>query len=157
MFNVHALGGRAMMEAAKSAADRGAREENLPPALVIAVTIVTSLGEGQLRDEIGVPSSPAEAAVRLAALAKEAGLDGVVCSAGEVGEIKGVCGEEFLAVTPGVRPTWVSRSDDQARVATPREAVDAGSDYLVIGRPITNAADPVEALAKVIAEITISA
>jgi orotidine-5'-phosphate decarboxylase len=154
MFNVHALGGRAMMEAARSAAYRGAGEADLPPPLVIAVTIVTSLDEVQLRGELGIPSSPSEAAIRLAELAREAGLDGVVCSAGEAAEIKRVCGDEFLTVTPGIRPAWAARSDDQARIATPREAIAAGSDYLVIGRPITKAADPVEALAKVIAEIS---
>ena len=155
MFNVHALGGLAMMSAARDAADRSSVETGLPTPAVVAVTIVTSLGEPQLQAELGIPSTPTEAAVRLAHLARDAGLDGVVCSAHEIDDIKRVCGREFLAVTPGIRPQW-AEAGDQARVATPREALTAGADYLVIGRPITRAPDPAEALQRVVTEMSAS-
>ena len=152
MINVHALGGRAMMEAAGEAARRGAREGGFPAPLVIAVTIVTSLGDRELREELGLPNA-SEQVVRLASLAKAAGLDGVVASVHEVPEIKRACGSDFVTVTPGIRPQWAARGD-QARVATPAEAIAAGADYLVIGRPITSAKDPREAVASIIQEMT---
>ncbi len=153
MFNVHALGGKAMMQAAKEASNRGAEQAGVPPPLVIAVTIVTSLGEVELRDQLGFAEGAGEVVLRLARLAKEAGLDGVVCSAGEVGEIKRVCGKDFLAVVPGIRPAGAP-GDDQARVATPRAALEAGADYLVIGRPVTRAEDPCAAIASIVQEMT---
>jgi orotidine-5'-phosphate decarboxylase len=153
MFNVHALGGSAMMRAAKRAALRAAEEAGLPPPLVVAVTIVTSLGDDELQREIGLHESSQAAVPRLASLAREAELDGVVCSVREVPEIKRICGKDFLTVTPGIRPAWAARGD-QARVATPREALASGADYLVIGRPITGAHDPQRALQRVLAELT---
>jgi len=152
MLNVHALGGRAMMQAAKEAALRGAQEAGFPAPLVIAVTIVTSLGDRELRHELGFPSTTQEVVLRLASVAREAGLDGVVASVREVPEIKRVCGKEFLTVTPGIRPAWAA-SDDQTRVASPKAALAAGSDYLVIGRPITRADNPGQALAKILREM----
>lgn len=152
MLNVHALGGRAMMEAAKEGAAKGAAQTGLPAPLVIGVTIVTSLSDQQLRDELGLRESSAEAVLRLALLAKEAGLDGVVASVHEVPEIKRVCGEGFLTVVPGIRPAW-SEVGDQARIATPRAALAAGSDYLVIGRPITRAEDPQQAVRRILEEM----
>jgi orotidine-5'-phosphate decarboxylase len=152
MFNVHALGGRAMMAAAKNGAAQGAAQAGFSVPLVIAVTIVTSLGDRQLHDEIGIRETAAESVLRLALLAKEAGLDGVVASVHEVSEIKRVCGKGFLTVTPGIRPVG-SEVGDQARVATPLAALDAGSDYLVIGRPITRAGDPQQALADILSEM----
>jgi orotidine-5'-phosphate decarboxylase len=136
MLNAHTLGGVAMMQAAKEAAARGAAEAGFPAPLVIGVTIVTSLGDREVRDELGIPEPAAEAALRLAVLAKEAGLDGVVCSVHEVQEIKRRCGTNFVTVTPGIRPAG-SAAGDQARVATPAQARAAGADYLVIGRPVT--------------------
>ena len=153
MVNVHALGGKAMMEAAKEAAAQGAVAAGFPAPLVIAVTVVTSLGDRELREEIGIPQPASEAALRLALLAKEAGLDGVVASVAEVREIKRVCGKDFVTVTPGIRPAGAERGD-QVRVATPRQAAVAGSDYLVIGRPVTRAADPVEAVAAIVTEMS---
>jgi orotidine-5'-phosphate decarboxylase len=152
MFNVHALGGRAMMVAAKEGAAKGAAQAGFPAPLVIAVTVVTSLGDQQLRDELGIRETAGETVLRLALLAKEAGLDGVVASVHEVPEIKRVCGTSFIAVTPGIRPAG-SEVGDQARIATPRAALDAGSDYLVIGRPITRADDPQQALAGILGEM----
>jgi len=152
MLNVHTLGGRAMMKAAREGAYRGAREGGLEVPLVIAVTILTSLEERDLREELGLPESPREAVLRLAGLAREAGLDGVICSVHEVQDIKRRCGRDFLAVTPGVRPMWAA-TGDQARFATPEQALAAGADYLVIGRPITRAARPAEALERILEEM----
>jgi len=152
MFNVHALGGQAMMAAAKDAATRSAAEAGFPSPLVIAVTIVTSLSDHQLQHEIGMAEASAQAVPRLALLAKAAGLDGAVASVHEVPEIKRVCGRDFIAVTPGIRPAWAERGD-HSRAATPRAAVDAGADYLVIGRPITRADDPGKALERIVAEM----
>jgi orotidine-5'-phosphate decarboxylase len=122
---------------------------------VIGVTIVTSLGDEELHRELGLQESAREAAIRLAYLAQEAGLDGVVASVHEVPDIKRrlkACATRFLTVTPGVRPAWAERGD-QVRTATPREAVLAGSDYLVIGRPVTRAEDPGKAIAAILQEM----
>lgn len=145
MINVHTTGGSAMMAAAVEAA-KGADQ----PPLVIGVTVLTSLDAQQLRDELSVSCTPAEQVVRLAELAQRCGLDGVVASPLEAAAIRAACGPDFLIVTPGVRPAG-SDMGDQRRATTPRQAVDNGSDYLVIGRPITGAADPVAA-ARAIAE-----
>lgn len=152
MLNVHALGGRAMMQAAKEAAARGAAEAGLPAPLVVGVTIVTSLGDEEVQNELGLRDSARDAVLRLACLAQEAGLDGVVASVHEVRQIKQTCGAGFLAVTPGIRPAW-AQLGDQARAATPREAALAGSDYLVVGRPVTRAEDPEEAIAAILQEM----
>ncbi len=153
MLNVHTLGGVAMMQAAKEASARGAAGAGFPAPLVIGVTIVTSLGDREVRDELGIPEPAAEAALRLAVLAKEAGLDGVVCAVHEVQEIKRRCGTNFVTVTPGIRPAGAA-AGDQARVATPAQARAAGADYLVIGRPVTRAADPERAIADILKEMT---
>jgi len=152
MLNVHALGGRAVMQAAKEAALRGAREAGFPPPVVIGVTILTSVGDRDLREEIGLSEPPRDAVLRLASLARESGLDGVVCSVREVSDIKRTCGKDFLTVTPGIRPSWAA-TGDQTRTATPGEALSAGSDYLVIGRPVTRADDPAAALAKILGDM----
>lgn len=153
MLNVHCLAGRAVMRAAKEGAARGAREVGLPPPLVIGVTIITSLRDAELRAELGLRRRAATAVPALAALAREAGLDGVVAAPMEVPAVKRACGAGFLAVTPGVRPTWAAQ-DDQARTATPREALAAGADYLVVGRPITRADDPAAALERLLRELS---
>jgi orotidine-5'-phosphate decarboxylase len=146
MINLHALGGRAMMSAAREAlAGTKAR-----PRLT-AVTLLTSLGAADL-SEVGLAGSPQEVVLRLASLARECGLDGVVCSAQEVAALRTRFGRDFCLVTPGIRPAEAAR-DDQNRVATPRHAVANGADYLVIGRPITRAPDPLAALRAVQAEI----
>jgi orotidine-5'-phosphate decarboxylase len=152
MLNVHALGGVAMMAAAREAAVEAARSAGFAPPLVLGVTIVTSLGDREVQQELGIPSTAGEAAIRLAKLAKEAGLDGVVASVHEVAAIKRACGTEFLAVTPGIRPSWAAVGD-QTRVATPREALSIGADFLVIGRPITRADRPAAALDRILDEL----
>lgn len=139
MVNVHATGGSKMMTAALDAL---VHYENKP--LLIAVTILTSLSEADLL-EIGLQGTPEEAVKRLATLAQSSGLDGVVCSPMEAAMLRRSCGQDFTLVTPGVRPAG-SDQDDQTRIMTPEKAVISGSDYLVIGRPITQAADPAAAL-----------
>ncbi len=147
MLNVHASGGEAMLRAARQAID-GLPE---PRPLLIGVTVLTSIDRPQLAGT-GLDIEPAEQALRLARLAAACGLDGVVCSAQEVAAIKSACGAGFLCVTPGIRPAG-SAADDQSRIMTPVAAQAAGADELVIGRPITAAADPSTALAAVLAEL----
>jgi orotidine-5'-phosphate decarboxylase len=146
MVNVHALGGRKMLEAAREAVDSSAQRPKL-----IAVTMLTSMAQEDLAD-IGIDATPAEMVLRLATLARDSGLDGVVCSAQEASLLRERCGSEFCLVTPGIRPAQASL-DDQSRVMTPQAALQAGSSYLVIGRPITKAADPLQALLAINQEI----
>jgi len=134
MLNVHASGGGTMLRAARDAVMGLAK-----PPLLIAVTVLTSLADAELL-QVGFSGTAAENAVRLAVLAKDCGLDGVVCSAQEAPAMRRAVGRDFLLVTPGIRP--FASEDDQARVATPVEAFRLGADYLVIGRPITQAPDP---------------
>ena len=147
MVNVHASGGEAMMRAAAAAAAEAG--EGRP--IVLAVTVLTSMDESDLRG-VGVESSVPDQVMRLASLAEYSGLDGVVCSAREVEDLREHLGRDFKLVVPGIRPKWAS-SDDQKRIVTPADAIAMGADYLVIGRPITGAADPVEAADKIAAEI----
>ncbi|OFZ67135.1 MAG: orotidine 5'-phosphate decarboxylase [Betaproteobacteria bacterium RBG_16_56_24] len=149
MINVHALGGRKMMEAARDAIDRCAHQPRL-----IAVTLLTSMGQQDLAD-IGINATPAGMVLRLAAVARESGLDGVVCSAQEAALLRKQFGSEFCLVTPGIRPAHAD-PDDQSRVMTPQAALQAGSSYLVIGRQITLAADPLQALLDINREIGVS-
>jgi orotidine-5'-phosphate decarboxylase len=133
MLNVHALGGDAMMRAAIDGARRGADEAGVAPPLVIAVTVLSSIGA----DALATPAS-------LAWEAMEAGLDGVVVSGEDVRDVRDVCGEAFCLVVPGIRPAGTN-GHDQVRVLTPREAIERGADYLVVGRAITASPDPVGA------------
>lgn len=146
MLNVHASGGRKMMEAAKEAVDQSAHKP-----LLIAVTVLTSMDEAGLR-EIGVDRRPAEQVKHLAGLARQSGLDGVVCSAQEAADLRATFGEDFVLVTPGIRPAGTN-AGDQSRIMTPASAVRAGSDYLVVGRPITQAEDPLTVLRTINQEI----
>ncbi|MEJ2317327.1 MAG: orotidine-5'-phosphate decarboxylase [Gammaproteobacteria bacterium] len=146
MMNVHASGGRRMMEAAA-----GAIKASGSSAKLIAVTILTSLSQEEIA-EIGYSGTPEDNVSRLARLAKESGLDGIVCSPREAERIRGELGPDFELVTPGVRPAG-SDTGDQRRVMTPRDALDAGATYLVIGRPITGAPDPQKALEEILASI----
>ena len=138
IFNVHCLGGLEMMRAAADAA----RETNAD-VKVIGVTILTSHDADSLR-KIGLSETPEQAVPRLASLAQQAGLDGVVCSAREIAPVRAACGDDFLLVTPGIRPAGAALGD-QKRVLTPTEALQAGANYLVVGRPITGAPDPAQA------------
>jgi len=150
LLNVHTTGGKAMMEAAVRAADAEAEAIGRPRPLVIGVTVLTSMDETEL-SAIGLTTTPEEQVVRLARLAQQIGLDGVVASPQEIRSIRDACGPDFFIITPGVRPAWAQRQD-QKRVATPAEAVQAGANALVVGRPITAAADPVEAATRTVRE-----
>ncbi|MFB9325395.1 orotidine-5'-phosphate decarboxylase [Paenibacillus aurantiacus] len=151
MFNVHAAGGRHMMEAALEGVDITLGAGSTRP-LVIAVTQLTSTNQSVLNDEIGIAGSVEEAVIRYAKQAHAAGLDGVVSSPQEVQIIKSACGEAFKTVTPGIRPVG-AELNDQSRILTPRQALDQGTDYMVIGRPITAAADPRASIESIIEEL----
>ncbi len=143
MLNVHAAGGAAMMKAARDAAEDAARSNNVPRPLVIGVTVLTSLDNDDL-EATGVVGTPADQALRLARLARDCGLDGIVCSAHEIDSIRAAVGPDFKLVVPGIRPAGADVTD-QKRVMTPPDAARAGADFLVIGRPVTQADDPVQA------------
>jgi orotidine-5'-phosphate decarboxylase len=147
MLNVHAQGGRAMMSAAREALEGEARRP-----LLVAVTLLTSLSAAAL-PEIGLSGTPEDTVRRLAALAQAAGLDGVVCSAREAAALRAAFGQRFVLVTPGIRSVD-DATDDQRRVVTPSEAVAAGATYLVVGRPLTRAPDPADALSRILADIS---
>jgi len=144
MVNVHALGGKTMMQAAKEGVNNSSTK-------LIAVTILTSMGQEDL-SQIGIQTPVQEQVVNLASLTHEAGLDGVVCSAKEVSILRQSLGDDFLLVTPGIRPKGNATSD-QKRVMTPAEALNAGSSYLVIGRPITQSDSPIATLESILSEI----
>ncbi|WP_018916785.1 orotidine-5'-phosphate decarboxylase [Vreelandella zhanjiangensis] len=148
MVNLHASGGRKMMEAAAERLSQHGLKTHL-----IAVTVLTSQQESDLQD-IGLSVSPAVQVERLARLTQQSGLQGVVCSAQEASRLKELCGESFLKVTPGIRPSFAA-ANDQQRIMTPSEAMQAGSTHLVIGRPVTQASDPMAALAAIEAELQI--
>ena len=140
MVNVHASGGRRMLEACSAILQR----RSGPQPLLTAVTVLTSLEQEDLQ-EVGLDIEPMVQVQRLARLSQECGLDGVVCSAREAKALRGALGEDFKLVTPGIRPEE-AQADDQRRILTPRQAIENGSSYLVIGRPITQAQDPAQAL-----------
>jgi len=152
IYNVHAAGGLEMMRKTKEKTRQKAQELGIKPPLVIAVTVLTSMNEETLRKEIGTQLSLKEQVVKWALLAKEAGLDGVVASSQETSWIKQACGQDFYIITPGIRPAW-AETNDQKRIMTPRQAMEAGSDFIVVGRPITAAVNPQEAARKIIAEM----
>ena len=155
MLNVHAAGGAAMLGAARNAVDATAAEQRMPRPLLIAVAVLTSLRDADLAD-IGIGSTAPQQALRLARLTAANGLDGVVCSAVEAPGLRAALGPRFKLVTPGIRPAG-SPEDDQARIITPESAIANGANYLVIGRPITQAPDPVAALAAINASLGVVA
>ncbi len=151
MLNVHAAGGRAMLAAAREAVDKTAAERAAAPPLLIAVTVLTSLADNDLREQ-GIGESATAQAVKLARMTSECRLDGVVCSAVEAKHMRTALGPRFKLVTPGIRLAGAAK-DDQARIITPESAIANGADYLVVGRPITQADDPIAALASINASI----
>jgi len=152
MFNVHAQGGLSMMRAATEGASAKAERLNIEKPLILGVTVLTSMDTRDLQE--GAMKKDVESQVlSLARLAKKAGLNGIVASAKELTSLREAMGKDFLIVTPGVRPAW-AKTDDQRRVATPREAIEKGADYIVVGRPIIKADDPKEAAEKILKEIT---
>jgi len=152
IFNVHTSGGYEMMKAAAEATEKISVMLGIRKPIILGVTLLTSINQEILEKEIGIKKRLKDQVVHLAKLAKTAGLDGVVASSWEIKEIRKACGEDFVILTPGIRPTGKS-SDDQKRVMTPREAIKLGSDFLVIGRPIRNASNPVEAAKEILREM----
>ncbi|MEG0874553.1 MAG: orotidine-5'-phosphate decarboxylase [Clostridiales bacterium] len=155
MFNVHACGGYTMMAEAVKALDDEAKKLGVEKPLLIAVTVLTSMGQDELKNEVGVEREIGAQVVALAKLAKKAGMDGVVASPLEIKMIREACGEDFIIVTPGIRPRDAG-ADDQKRIKTPGEAVQDGADYLVIGRPITKAENRPAAVKAIVADIEAS-
>jgi len=152
IFNVHTSGGYEMMKAAAEATKKISLASGIRKPIILGVTLLTSINQEILEKEIGIKKRLEEQVVHMAKLAKDAGLDGVVASSWEIKEIRKTCGEDFVILTPGIRPAGKS-SDDQKRVMTPREAIKLGSDFLVIGRPIRNASNPVEAAKEILREM----
>jgi orotidine-5'-phosphate decarboxylase len=155
IVNVHALGGLDMMRAAVDAAEERAAELSIEPPHVFAVTLLTSIAPEDL-NELGLQGGPGENAIRLAALARDAGCAGVICSAHEVRDLKRFFGDDFLTLTPGIRPAG-SAHGDQKRVTTPAQAVESGADYIVVGRPIVEAPDPLAAAKAILEEMSVRA
>jgi len=151
MINVHALGGPGMMKGLRALAGKKAFDHKMERPKVLAVTILTSHDQKSLK-RVGINDKIEKSVVRLAKLAKQSGLDGVISSPDEVRPLRKATGRDFLIVTPGVRPAW-ARLDDQKRVKTPREALLAGADYIVIGRPVTAAANRVIAVERILEEM----
>ncbi|OEU74645.1 MAG: orotidine 5'-phosphate decarboxylase [Desulfuromonadales bacterium C00003068] len=152
MFNVHALGGRTMMKCMVDEVVHASQLEGFDLPIMLGVTILTSSSESDLH-EVGILKPVVEMVPLLAALAQKSGLNGVVASAQELALIRAACGNDFVVVTPGVRPATASQ-DDQQRVMTPVEAIRAGSNYLVVGRPISKAADPAAAAREIVAQMS---
>jgi len=150
-FTVHASGGLAMMKRVVAEVKRVCRRERLSRPQILAVTVLTSLGGAELR-QLGIAGGVETQVARLAQLARRAGCDGVVASPREITRIRRACGRDFLIVTPGVRPTWADRNDQQ-RVTTPGDAIAAGADFLVVGRPVLAADDPAGVANEIVAEM----
>jgi len=153
MLSVHTAGGVKMMQAAAQAAAERAQTLGIPRPLVLGLTLLTHIDERTLRTELGYDGDVPGRVARLARLAQQAGLDGVLASPREVAAVRDACGPRFTVVTPGIRPDWSAHHDDQRRVLTPAEALGAGADYLVVGRPITQAADPAQAARRILSEM----
>jgi len=151
MLTVHASGGAAMIQAAREAAEEAAEDNDLPRPRIMAITVLTSLDDDDLA-ATGQRGPLADQVRRLALLARDNGADGVVCSARELAVLRAACGPDFLLLVPGIRPRWAA-AGDQKRVMTPAEALSAGADYLVVGRPITGQPDPVAAARRIVAEL----
>lgn len=152
MINLHASGGVEMMRAAAESAEKQAAELGIPKPTLLGVTILTSVDEVSFQSNFGTQRKLGDQVAYLAELAQRAGLDGVVASPLEIGLIRQVCGNDFVIVTPGVRPAWAA-SNDQQRIMTPAEAIDAGANYIVVGRPITASDNPREAASRILQEI----
>ncbi|MEM6452265.1 MAG: orotidine-5'-phosphate decarboxylase [Cyanobacteria bacterium P01_D01_bin.105] len=152
LLTVHASAGSAALQASQTAAAEGAAEAGCAPVKVIAITLLTSIRPEALASELQVPVATGDYAQKMAMLAQESGLGGAVCSPHEAALLRSHCGDHFTLVCPGVRPSWAQKGDQQ-RVMTPGDAVRAGADYLVIGRPITQAENRPQAIAKICEEI----
>ncbi len=152
MINMHAAGGFEMMRAAKESAENAAAENDMPTPILLGVTVLTSIVETDFQHNFGSERGLTKQVVYLAQLAQDAGLSGVVASPLEIEPIRKACGDHFVIVTPGIRPTWAS-TGDQRRITTPAEAIRRGADYIVVGRPIIEADAPLEAAEMILEEI----
>ena len=152
MINMHASGGIEMMQAARESANAAAKNAKKKTPILLGVTILTSMDEDRFQSNFGSERKITEQVVYLAEQAKAAGLDGVVASPLEIEPIRQACGDKFLIVTPGIRPTW-SDVGDQRRFTTPSEAISMGTDYIVVGRPIIKDDDPLEAAERILDEM----
>lgn len=153
MFNVHAAGGREMMKKLAEEVENEAKSLGITPPITLAVTVLTSISQKELEQDMLITGMKVEdVALKWAVMAKESGIKGVVCSPHEIIAIRKACGPDFKIVTPGIRPLW-SEKNDQKRITTPKEALELGADYMVIGRPITKADQPREAAEKIIKEL----
>ena len=152
MINMHASGGLEMMQAARNSADDAAYTANIPRPILLGVTVLTSMDEAGFQQNFGSERQLTEQVVYLAQLTQAAGLDGVVASPLEIEPIRKACGDGFVIVTPGIRPRW-AENDDQRRITTPAEAIRHGADYIVVGRPIIEAEDPLEATEMILDEM----
>ena len=152
MINMHASGGLEMMRAASEAANTQASELEMPRPLLLGCTVLTSIDEANFQHDFNTKRKLADHVAYLAELSQKAGLDGVVASPLEIEIVRRVCGKSFLIVTPGVRPQWTT-AGDQRRTTTPAEAIEAGADYIVVGRPITSAPNQREAAKNILQEI----
>jgi len=152
MFNIHTLGGMEMMSETARAISNFALKENIQRPRILGVTVLTSIQQQQLRDELGVGLRMTAYVKHLSSLARRAGLDGVVASAEDAREIKDRLGRDFIVVSPGIRPAWAD-IDDQKRVMTPKQAIRNGVDYIVVGRPVLRHPHPRDALRRIIDEI----
>ncbi|MDZ8184861.1 MAG: orotidine-5'-phosphate decarboxylase [Nostoc sp. ChiSLP02] len=141
LLTIHATSGKDALKAATEAVHQGASQAGVKPPKLIAITVLTSISSRQLAFDLKIPLELPEYALEMALMAQEAGLDGAVCSPQEVAQLRQTCGDDFLLVCPGVRPSWADKAD-QKRSLTPAQAIAAGANYLVIGRPITAAAEP---------------
>jgi orotidine-5'-phosphate decarboxylase len=153
LMTIHAVAGRSALQGAVVAVGEGSKQAGYPPPKLIAVTLLTSLTSRDLAFDLKIPLELPEYVLQMALLARDAGLNGAVCSPQEASQLRQVCGKDFLLVCPGVRPRW-TQSGDQRRSMTPSDAIEAGADYLVIGRPITAASDPVAAWERICDELT---
>jgi len=151
MMTIHSSGGKEMMAKAVETGIREAEIQTVEKPLLLAVTVLTSLNDDQLK-EIGIQNDTRSQVLRLARLAKDAGMDGIVCSPQEIEIVRNEFGKDFLVVTPGIRPSWTT-AQDQKRIMTPSQAFKKGADYLVIGRPITASPSPEEALQRIVQEL----
>jgi orotidine-5'-phosphate decarboxylase len=152
ILNVHATGGAAMLTAAKKSCVEAALQAGVEQPILIGVTLLTSMDSKTLKNDLGLNETPEAFVPRLAKLCLSCGLDGVVASAQETKLIREACGKDFVIVTPGIRPGW-SEAGDQVRITTPRQAIENGSDYIVVGRPIVQAADRSDAAKRLLADI----
>ena len=152
MINMHASGGFEMMQAARKSAEDAAAENGIPMPILLGVTVLTSIDETGFQRSFGSERGLTKQVVYLAQLAQEAGLNGVVASPLEIEPIRNACGDDFVIVTPGIRPKW-SETGDQRRITTPAEAIRRGTDYIVVGRPIIEAEDPLAAAKRVLEEM----